>query len=156
MATFKTAEATKQDAGLLADRVANRIATGDLRYLEATYTFTGTEAATGDTIEIGNVPVNVEVLPEFSSVAFEASMGGSDLALPAIGDSADADRYSATSIAINSSTAGRVALTPAVATSVITRHKTTSVTDRLIATFTRTNAATANKKLKFLIAYRLA
>jgi hypothetical protein len=156
MATFKTAEATKQDGGLLADRVSNRVATGDLRYLEFTYTFTGTEAATGDSIEIGDVPVNVEVLPELSSVAFEASMGGSDLALPVIGDSADADRYSATSIAINSSTAGRVAVTPAVATGVISRHKTTQATQRLIATFTRTNAATAGKKVKFFIAYRLA
>jgi hypothetical protein len=83
-------------------------------------------------------------------------MGGSVLALPKIGDAGDDDRYSATSISVNSSTAGIVAVTANVTASVVPRHVVTEATKRLIATFTRTNAATAGKKLVFSIAYRMA
>lgn len=155
MAAFKTVEATAQDSGLVRNRVAADQAGGEVRYAEFTYEFTGTEAASGDTIEIGDIPVGATVLPELSSVSNEASMGGSALALPKIGDAGDDDRYSGTSISVNSSTAGRTALTPNFAASVIPRHTITEDTKRLVATFTRTNAATAGKKLIFSIAYRL-
>jgi hypothetical protein len=82
-------------------------------------------------------------------------MGGSVIAIPTIGDSADADRYSATSISVNSSTAGSAAVTAAVATSVLPRYTVTADTQRVVAAITRTNAVTAGKKISFLIAYKL-
>lgn len=155
MATFYTAEATTQNSGELKSRVAGDLASGDIRYAEFTYTFTGTEAASGDTIEIGDIPVGAVVIPELSRVANEASMGGSALAITKIGDSTDDDRYSATSISVHSSNAGVTTLTPNVAASVIPRFAITAATKRLVATFTRTNAATAGKKLVFTIAHRI-
>jgi hypothetical protein len=155
MATFNTKEAQAQADLLVRDRVQSTTSNGDVRFFEATYEFDGTEAATGDNIAVCEIPVGAVVLPEHSSVAFEASLGGSALAIPKIGDSADDDRYSATSISLNSSTAGRVAVTPAVATGIIARHKVTEATKTILADFTRTNAPTAGKKVKFIIAYRL-
>lgn len=155
MAAFKTAEATTQDTGLLASRVSSKKATGDIRWLEATYTATGTEAASGDTIEIGDVPVGANVIPELFRIANEASMGGSDLAITGIGDSGSATRYSATSLSVHSSNAAVQAITPNVAGSVISRYSVTESTKRLIATFTRTNAMTAGKKIVFLVPFRL-
>lgn len=155
MATFKTDIATANDSGLVRNRLNATTASGDIRYLEATYTTTGTEAASGDTIEIGDIPVGAVVLPELSRVANEASIGGSSVAIAKIGDAKDDDRYSAASLSVDSSNAASTAVTAAIASSVIPRHVVTDETQRLIATFARTNAVTAGKKLKFLIAYRL-
>jgi len=155
MANTKTAEATLQDNGLLALRVAGNLSAGTLRYAEYTYTATGTEAASGDTITIGDVPVGCVVLPEKSSVASEASIGGSVVAITKIGDASDDDRYSATSLSVDSTTAAFTAVTPAIATGVMTRTKVVAATKTLVAGFSRTNALTAGKKIKFIIAYRL-
>jgi carbohydrate-binding DOMON domain-containing protein len=155
MATFNTAEATKQNDALLANRVQGNLATGELRFIEATYTATGTEAASGDTIDITDVPVGATVIPELCRVSNEASMGGSVIAIPKIGDAVDDDRYSATSISINSSTAGSVAVTANVTAGVLPRFVVTAATQRIKAALTRTNAMTAGKKISFLIAYRL-
>lgn len=155
MATLKTNEASKQDAGLLSARVQGNIATGDIRYIEATYVATGSEAATGDVIDITDVPVGAVVLPEKCLVANEASLGGSAVALATIGDAVDADRYSATSISVHSSNAAVQAVTPAIGTSVIPRFVVTEATKRIQAAFSRTNAITAGKKIVFSIAYRL-
>lgn len=155
MATLYTAEATTQGTGELRSRVDGNLASGDIRYAEFTYTTSGSEAASGDTIEIGDIPVGAVVIPELSKVANEASMGGSVLAIPKIGDADDDDRYSASSISVNSSTAGITAVTAAVGTSVIPRHVVTEATKRLVATFTRTSAPTAGKKIVFIIAYRI-
>lgn len=137
------------------NRVSADISNGDVRYAEATYTCTGTEAATGDTIEVAVLPVGATPLPELWRVSNEASLGGSAVAISTLGDSADADRYSATSISLNSSTAGSQAVTAAVATSVLPRYTVTESTQRVIAAFARTNAVTAGKKISFLIAYKL-
>jgi len=155
MATFNTAEATKQNDALLANRVQGNLATGDIRYVEATYTCTGTEAASGDIIDVTDVPVGCQVIPELCRVSNEASLGGSSVAIPTLGDAGDADRYSATSVSLNSSTAGSQAFTAAVATSVLPRFTVTAATKRIQAAFARTNAVTAGKKISFLIAYRL-
>jgi hypothetical protein len=155
MAILKSDASLKQDAALLADRVEGVDSTGEIRFAEATYTMTGSEAATGDSIDICDVPVGAVVIAELCSVANEASMGGSDLALPTLGDAVTANRYSATSVAVHSSTAGRTAFT-AVPANVIARHTVTTATRRVRAGFTRTNAPTAGKKLKFVIAFRLA
>jgi hypothetical protein len=155
MATFNTAEATKQNDALLANRVQGNLATGELRFIEATYTATGTEAASGDTIDITDVPVGATVIPELCRVSNEASMGGSVIAIPKIGDAVDDDRYSATSISINSSTAGSAAVTANVTAGVLPRFVVTAATQRIKAALTRTNAMTAGKKISFLIAYRL-
>jgi len=128
---------------------------GDVRYAEATYTCTGTEAASGDTIEVAVLPVGATPLPELWRVSNEASLGGSAVAISTLGDASDADRYSATSISLNSSTAGSAAVTPAVATSVLPRHIVTEATQRVVAACSRTNAVTAGKKISFLIAYKL-
>ena len=128
---------------------------GDVRYAEATYTCTGTEAASTDTIEVAVLPVGATPLPELWRVSHEASLGGSVVAIPTIGDASDVDRYSATSISLNSSTANSQAVTPAVATSVLPRYVVTEATQRVVAAITRTNAVTAGKKISFLIAYKL-
>lgn len=137
------------------NRVSADLSHGDVRYAEATYTTTGTEAATGDTIEVAVLPVGATPLPELWRVSHEASLGGSVVAIPTLGDAADADRYSATSISLNSSTAGSQAVTPAIATSVLPRYTVTEATQRVVAAFSRTNAVTAGKKISFLIAYKL-
>lgn len=156
MATTKTDVASKQDSALPGNRVQGNLITGDIRYIEATYTATGTEAATGDSIEVCDIPVGATPLPELWRVSNEAAMGGSVIAVATIGDASDVDRYSATSISVNSSTAGSQAVTPAVATAVLPRFTVTAATKRVLAAITRTNALTAGKKLSFLIAYRLA
>jgi hypothetical protein len=155
MPIFNTAEAAKQNDALLANRVQGNLATGDIRFIEATYTTTGTEAATGDIIDVTDVPVGATVIPELCRVSNEASLGGSAIAIPTLGDALDVDRYSATSITLNNSTAGSQAFTAAVATSVLPRHTVTAATKRIQAALTRTNAMTAGKKISFLIAYRL-
>ena len=137
------------------NRVSADLSHGDIRYAEATYTTTGTEAASGDTIEVAVLPVGATPLPELWRVSHEASLGGSVVAIPTIGDAADADRYSATSISLNSSTANSQAVTPALATSVLPRYVVTEATQRVVAAVTRTNAVTAGRRISFLIAYKL-
>lgn len=137
------------------NRVSADLSNGDVRYAEATYTTTGTEAATGDTIEVAVLPIGSTPLPELWRVSHEASLGGSVVAIPTLGDAADADRYSATPISLNSSTAGSQAVTPAIATSVLPRYIVTEATQRVVAAFSRTTAVTAGKKISFLIAYKL-
>jgi hypothetical protein len=137
------------------NRVDGDLVTGNVVYAQATYTATGTEAATGDTIEVAVLPVGAIPLPELWRVNNEAAMGGSVLAIPTIGDAADVDRYSATSISINSSSAGSQAVTPAIGTSVLPRFVITEATQRVVAAFTRTNAMTAGKRISFLLAFRL-
>lgn len=155
MATFY-ADIAPSDLTLnVRNRTNGDLTHGDVRYAEATYTTTGTEAASGDSIEVAVLPVGATPLPELFRVSHEASLGGSVVAIPTIGDASDADRYSATSISLNSSTANSQAVTPAVATSVIPRYVVTADTQRVVAAFSRTNAVTAGKKISFLIAYKL-
>jgi len=155
MATFY-ADIAPSDLTLnVRNRSNSDLTHGDVRYAEATYTCTGTEAASGDNIEVAVLPVGSTPLPELWRVSHEASLGGSVVAIPTIGDASDADRYSATSISLNSSTANSQAVTPAVATSVLPRHTVTEATQRVVAAVTRTNAVTAGKKISFLIAYKL-
>jgi len=153
MANFKTNIATAQDSLTISSRVEREKITGDVRWIEAVYTATGTEAATGDTISICDVPRGAIVLPEQIRIANEASMGGSDLALPLLGDAGDADRYSATSVSIHSSNAAVQSVTPNVAASVIPRYVVTEANKRIVATFSRTNAMTAGKKIVFFVPY---
>ena len=155
MATFY-ADIAPSDLTLnVRNRSNSDLTHGDVRYAEATYTCTGTEAASGDNIEVAVLPVGSTPLPELWRVSHEASLGGSVVAIPTIGDASDVDRYSATSISLNSSTANSQAVTPAVATSVLPRHTVTEATQRVVAAVTRTNAVTAGKKISFLIAYKL-
>ena len=155
MATLYTDIAPSDLTLNVRNRVSGDLSNGDVRYAEATYTCTGTEAATGDNIEVAVLPVGATPLPELWRVSNEASMGGSVIAIPTIGDAADADRYSATSISVNSSTAGSAAVTANVTASVLPRHTVTEATQRVVAAITRTNAVTAGKKISFLIAYKL-
>lgn len=155
MATFY-ADIAPSDLTLnVRNRTNGDLTHGDVRYAEATYTCTGTEAASGDTIEVAVLPVGATPLPELWRVSNEASLGGSAVAISTLGDASDADRYSATSISLNSSTAGSQAVTAAVATSVLPRYTVTEATQRVVAAFARTNAVTAGKKISFQIAYKL-
>ena len=155
MATFY-ADIAPSDLTLnVRNRTNGDLTHGDVRFAEATYTATGTEAASGDTIEVAVLPVGAVPVPELWRVANEASMGGSVIAIPTLGDAGDADRYSATSISVNSSTAGSAAVTANVTASVLPRHTVTEATQRVVAAITRTNALTAGKKISFLIAYKL-
>jgi len=153
MATFN---ASLVNTGtLVRDRESATDTNGDIRYAESVYTCTGTEHATDDDIAVVTLPVGAVVIPELSAVAQEASLGGSSVAIPTIGDAVDADRYSATSISLHSSTAGVTGVTAHVAASVIPRFTITAATQTVIAKITRTNAVTAGKKILFRIAYRL-
>ncbi len=154
MATLKTAEVTAIDTGLVRQRLQENVASAQVLHFEAVYTTTGSEAASGDTIAICDLPIGAVVLPELCRVSNEASVGGSVVAIPTIGDAVDADRYSATSISIHSSNAADQAVTPNVADGVITRTPIVAATKRIVAAFSRTNALTAGKKIKFLIVYR--
>lgn len=155
MATFNTAEAAKQNDALLANRVQGNLASGDIRFIEATYTTTGTEAASGDIIDVTDVPVGATVIPELCRVSNEANLGGSVVAIPTLGDAGAANRYSGQPVSLNSLTAGSQAFTANVTASVLPRHIVTAATKRIQAALTRTNAMTAGKKISFLIAYRL-
>jgi hypothetical protein len=115
----------------------------------------GTEAASGDNINVAVLPVGAIPLPELWRVNNEASLGGSVVAIPTIGDAGDADRYSATSISLNSSTAGSAAVTPNIGVSVLPRYVVTEATRTVVAAITRTNALTAGKKISFLLAFRM-
>lgn len=155
MATFYT-DIAPVDLELNAkNRVDGDLVKGNVVYAQATYTCTGTEAASGDNINVAVLPVGAIPLPELWRVNNEASLGGSVVAIPTIGDASDADRYSATSISLNSSTAGSQAVTPAVATSVLPRYAVTADTRTVVAAITRTNAVTAGKKISFLLAFRM-
>ena len=155
MATFY-ADIAPSDLTLnVRNRTNGDLTHGDVRYAEATYTCTGTEAASGDTIEVAVLPVGATPLPELWRVSNEASLGGSVVTIHTIGDASDVDRYSATAISLNSSTAGSAAVTPNVTASVLPRHTVTEATQRVVAEIRRTNAVTAGKKISFLIAYKL-
>lgn len=148
------------NANLIADDlVRNRLPAtsrnGDIRFAEALYTCTGDEHATDDSIAVATLPVGAVVIPELCTVAQEASLGGSVVEIPKIGDAVVDNRYSATSISLHSSNAGVTAVTPAIATSVIPRHAITAETQTVLAAFSRTNAVTAGKRILFRIAFRL-
>lgn len=155
MATFHTDIAPANLTDNVRNRVLGQLAGGHVVYAQATYTCTGTEAATGDDIAVAVLPVGAIPLPELWRVNNEASLGGSAVAITKIGDAADDDRYSATSITLNSSTAGAQAVTAAIATSVLPRYAVEADTQTVLATFARTNAVTAGKKISFLLAYRM-
>ncbi len=155
MATFYTDIAPENLTQNVRNRTNGKLVTGNVVYAQATYTTTGTEAATGDSIEVAVLPVGAVPLPELWRVNHEASLGGSVVAIPKLGDAEDDDRYSATSISLNSSTAGAQAVTPAIATSVVPRYEVTEPTQRVVAAITRTNAVTAGKKISFLLAFRM-
>jgi hypothetical protein len=155
MATFYTDIAPENLTLNVRNRTEGDLVTGNVVYAQATYTATGTEAATGDNINVAVLPVGAIPLPELWRVNNEASMGGSVIAIPTIGDAGDADRYSATSISINSSTAGTAAVTPNIGVSVLPRYAVTEDTRTVVAAITRTNALTAGKKISFLLAFRM-
>jgi hypothetical protein len=155
MATFYTDIAPENLTLNVRNRTEGDLVTGNVVYAQATYTATGTEAATGDNINVAVLPVGAIPLPELWRVNNEASMGGSVIAIPTIGDAGDADRYSATSISINSSTAGSAAVTPNIGVSVLPRYVVTEDTRTVVAAITRTNALTAGKKISFLLAFRM-
>jgi hypothetical protein len=154
MATFNTDIKADQDSITAKDLIPGIKTTGNIVLLEATHTATGTEAATGDSIIVADLPIGAIVIAEDIRVACEASLGGSDVEIAAIGDAVDADRYG-TAAELNSSTATNATPTPNIAASVVTRFVVTAATRTVIATVTRTNALTAGKKIKFRIPYLL-
>ena len=155
MATFYTDIAPENLTLNVRNRVDGDLVKGNVVYAQATYTATGTEAASGDNINVAVLPVGAIPLPELWRVNNEASLGGSVVAIPTIGDAGDADRYSATSISLNSSTAGSAAVTPNIGVSVLPRYVVTEATRTVVAAITRTNALTAGKKISFLLAFRM-
>jgi hypothetical protein len=127
---------------------------GDVRFYESVYTVDGTEV-TADNIVVARLPVGAVVIPELSAVAQEASLGGGTNAIPTIGDSTDADRYSATSITLHASNAGVTNVTPNVGASVIPRFSITSTTQEVLANLTFATIPTTGTKILFRIAYKL-
>lgn len=152
MPTFTTdIAAAQQDYRGLHKRPDAARVTGKNGVLEAVYTATGTEVA-NDIIDIGDIPEGAVVIPELSRIASEAC-GGTGSAIAAIGDSADDDRYSATSVSLTS--VASAFLTPASATGVITRTPVTSATKTIKAKFAISSGAmTAGKKIVFTIVFR--
>lgn len=155
MATFYTDIAPENLELNVRNRVDGDLVKGNVVWAQATYTTTGTEAASGDNINVAVLPVGAIPLPELWRVNNEASLGGSVVAIPKIGDAGDDDRYSATSISLNSSTAGSQAVTPNIGVSVLPRYVVTEATRTVVAAITRTNAVTAGKKISFLLAFRM-
>jgi hypothetical protein len=157
MATFYTNIAASDLTLNVRNRNNGDLTHGDVRFAEATYTTTGTEATSGDRIEVCVLPVGAVPVPELWRVSNEALMGGSSVLINTLGDTSDTDRYStnSNSISINSSSAGSAAVTPNVAASVLPRHTVTEATQHVVATISRTNALTAGKKISFHIAYKL-
>jgi hypothetical protein len=155
MATFYTDIAPENLELNVRNRVDGDLVKGNVVYAQATYTTTGTEAASGDSINVAVLPVGAIPLPELWRVNNEASIGGSVVAIPKIGDAGDDDRYSATSISLNSSTAGSAAVTPNIGASVVPRYAVTEATRTVVAAITRTNALTAGKRISFLLAFRM-
>ena len=151
MATFNSAQYTKQADGKLSNRVEGNLVTGDIRVAEATYTTAGTEAA-NDLVNVITLPVGAVVLSELCRYAYEAA-GGTGTAIATLGDAGDDDRYSATSVAITS--AGYTAVTP-VSGNVLTRYTVTSTTNTVIAKLGLTSGSvTSGKLVKFVVVYRL-
>ena len=64
MATFYSDIAASDLTLNVRNRTSADLTHGDIRYAEATYTATGTEAATGDTIEVAVLPVGATPLPQ--------------------------------------------------------------------------------------------
>jgi hypothetical protein len=155
MATFYTNIAASDLTLNVRNRNNGDLTHGDVRFAEATYTTTGTEATSGDRITVCVLPVGAVPVPELWRVSNEAHMGGSSVLINTLGDTSDTDRYSTNSISINSSSAGSAAVTPNVAASVLPRHTVTEATQNVVATISRTNALTAGKKISFHIAYKL-
>lgn len=151
MATFKT-DVQAGQTGFARDRVEGQKVTGEVRFAEATWTVPSTAVTTGDTIEVVTLPVGAVVIPELSRTNSEG-LGGTTVAISKIGDAADDDRYTASSVAVVS--AGSTAWTPAQATSVVPRYATTQDTSVVLATLTHGGAPIAGKRLSFLIAFRL-
>lgn len=137
--------------GNVGGRPEGQRVTGDVLFLQALYTTTGAEAA-ADVINIGLLPIGAIIIPHLSRVSCEA-LGGTGTAISKIGDAADDDRYSATSIAVTS--AASTAVTP-VAGGETSLYKVISETNVLKATVALSSGSvTAGKKLLFLIAYRM-
>lgn len=152
MPTFTTdIAAAQQDYRGLQKRPDAARVTGRNGILEAIYTTTGAEAA-ADIIDIGDVPVGAVVIPELCRVAGEAS-GGTGTTIATIGDSADADRYSATAIALTSAHATTV--TPAIATGVVVRTPVTEDTKTIKAVLGLSSGSlTAGRRIVFTIVFR--
>lgn len=151
MATFKTDIQTGQ-TGFAVSRPEGEKVTGEVMFAQAEWTVPTTTVTTGDTIEIITLPVGAIVIPELSRTNTDG-LGGTTPAISKIGDSADDDRYTATSQAVLS--AGANAWTPNVTASVVPRYVVTKDTNVLIATLTHGGAPTAGKKIGWLIAFRM-
>lgn len=152
MPTFTTdIAAAQQDYRGLQKRPDAARVTGKNGILEAVYTTTGAEVA-ADIIDIGDIPVGAVVIPELCRVANEA-LGGTGTTVATIGDAADADRYSATAIAVVN--AGANAVTPALTTGVITRTPATEDTKTIKAVLGLSSGSiTAGRKIVFTIVFR--
>ena len=82
MATFYTDIAPENLELNVRNRVDGDLVKGNVVYAQATYTATGTEAASGDNINVAVLPVGAIPLPELWRVNNEASLGGSVVAIP--------------------------------------------------------------------------
>lgn len=151
MATFKT-DVQAGQTGLAAKRVEGQKVTGQIVWAEATWTVPAETVTSGDNIEIVTLPIGAIVYPELSRTITEG-LGGTTVAIPKIGDSADDDRYTAASAAVVS--AGNTAWTPNSAASVVPRYAVTKDTNVLIANLTHAGAPTAGKRVQWLIAFRM-
>lgn len=152
MAILKTDIAKKLDSTSPKARPLGRDTGAGLLRLTATYTATGAEA-TDDVIEIGEIPVGAELVPNLCTVVSEG-LGGTTGTLAKIGDSAVDNRYSTTAIAVTA--AGVVSVTPTNAVALLP-YRATAETNRITATVGLASGNfAAGKRVRFQLVYTMS
>lgn len=149
MATYKTDIATGQQAASVAGRVNGAKASGRIAYVDALYACNGAEI-NDDIIEVAELPIGANLLPDLCRVSCEA-IGGTSPVLQSIGDAASDNRYQSTNIALGSEAS--TLFTPVVAR-MHTPWVITDATKVIRAKFGITSGnPTAGKKVRFRLAY---
>ncbi|HWL54281.1 MAG TPA: hypothetical protein VNQ90_17710 [Chthoniobacteraceae bacterium] len=149
MATIKTDLIGKLEATSPKARPLGYETGASLLRLTATYTATGDEAA-GDVIEIGELPIGAELVPNLCTVISEG-LGGTTGTITKLGDAEDDDRYSATAIALTAAGIVNVTATNAAA---LTPYRVTEETKRIAGTIGLASGSfTAGKKVRFQLVY---
>lgn len=134
------------------DRVEGQRVTGDIRYLEATYTTTATEAS-NDLVRFGILPIGAYLLTEKCWV-FSEGTGGTTVVFTSIGDEADNARYATADLALTAASSAVLPVVPLAAV-MLTRPIITSAMVTIVGVLSGTLPMTINKKVIVHLEYRM-
>lgn len=150
MATINSATYDAQFGENPRYRLDNSVLTAEVRFAEIEYVVKGTEAA-NDVINLCDLPIGAMVYPEHCAVVSEG-IGGTGVTFSKVGDAKVLDRYSAAALALTAAGWVPFVVVPAnrIAPFVID-----SETKTIKATLVGTLPATAGKKVRVRIGYRL-